>query len=492
MTVADQSKGALFYAGQMQVRKCVLTSMNSRSSIDILALLFQLEIYEDIMSPFMSGNVTIVDTYNLPTYFPVIGEEMIEFEWKTPSLDVWRKKVFYVYKMSDKMFQSDKKTAYALHFVSIEAYYDLNQRVSRSYAGNPQSIATDVFKQYLQAKEDRNDPNNTNFILGGKTPTNTIKFISNYWNPSKVISYAAANAMYTSERGGLNIPNYLFFEGNRQFYFLPIDEMMSFSPRYEYFYDQNPGADKNGFNLDRQMRTVQDIEILEPFDYLKRSMTGALSHQTFGFDILNKNWSANGNRPSGVEKTNKWWWNGPRNGTGAPNQGVYDLGGYYHNWHYWADDLKTFHTHIDDNYGVLQGDNISWNDVNAKVSTRIMNSQIHNGIIDQSAMIYNKRMSLLAQTEMTKVRITVFGRTDIEVGDCIKLNIPAMKQFGNDSSVNELKFEDVFDPFWSGKYLIMSIRHIMSGKDHMMVMDLCRDVVSKKFEYEKPTTTGAS
>jgi hypothetical protein len=234
--------------------------------------------------------------------------------------------------MSDKMFQSDKKTAYALHFVSIEAYYDLNQRVSRSYNGNPQSIVTSVFKQYLQSKEDRIDPNNTNFILGfdeeqrERWPTNTIKFISNYWNPSKIISYAAANTMYTSERGGLNIPNFLFFEGNRQFYFLPIDYMMSWDPRYEYFYDQNPGADKNGFNLDRQMRTVQDIEILEPFDYLKRSMTGALSHQTFGFDILNKNWSANGDRPVSSENTYKWW-NGPRPGTGAPNQGVYDYGG---------------------------------------------------------------------------------------------------------------------------------------------------------------------
>jgi hypothetical protein len=44
-------------------------------------------VYEDIFSPFISGSLTVRESFDLVNLFPFVGEEMIEIQIVTPTLD---------------------------------------------------------------------------------------------------------------------------------------------------------------------------------------------------------------------------------------------------------------------------------------------------------------------------------------------------------------------------------------------------------------------
>ena len=52
--------------------------------VDLSAIMTQIEIYENIFSPFISGNILINDSTNLIKNLPIIGQEKLEIEFLSP------------------------------------------------------------------------------------------------------------------------------------------------------------------------------------------------------------------------------------------------------------------------------------------------------------------------------------------------------------------------------------------------------------------------
>ena len=75
------------FAGDFNISRMILTSVNSDISEDDNAANFidlttsnwnELNFYEDIYSPVLSGDITITDTTGIVESFPIIGEEVLE------------------------------------------------------------------------------------------------------------------------------------------------------------------------------------------------------------------------------------------------------------------------------------------------------------------------------------------------------------------------------------------------------------------------------
>ena len=75
------------FAGDFNISRMILTSVNSDISADDNAANFidlttsnwnELNFYEDIYSPVLSGDITITDTTGIVESFPIIGEEVLE------------------------------------------------------------------------------------------------------------------------------------------------------------------------------------------------------------------------------------------------------------------------------------------------------------------------------------------------------------------------------------------------------------------------------
>ena len=77
-------------AGLFQLDRLHLISPNREGGelgdIDLRASYVEFNIYEDISSPTLAGNITILDGIGLMESVPIIGEEILEIEAKTENL----------------------------------------------------------------------------------------------------------------------------------------------------------------------------------------------------------------------------------------------------------------------------------------------------------------------------------------------------------------------------------------------------------------------
>mgnify|MGYP003344644929 CR=1 FL=1 len=102
-------------------------------------------------------------------------------------------------------------------------------------------------------------------------------------------------------------------------------------------------------------------------------------------------------------------------------------------------------------------------------------------INERISEIYGNRRSNLTDLNNIRMVITINGRTDIEVGNKITINVPDI------SPVDESKItQNHSDPKYSGNYLITSIRHKITGGStdrHYMIMEVVKDGINAEMNY---------
>ena len=147
-------------ASDVTVEKLTLASAGG--NFDIVNYMEELNIYEDIFSNSMKAHLTLQESYNLPQYFPIVGEEYIDCSFILDG--VLGKKLqqrinpprLYVHELSDRFFKSQKSQRYSLDLVSEQYMSNIHQRISRSYDGafikafGFGDIVADIFNNHLQ------------------------------------------------------------------------------------------------------------------------------------------------------------------------------------------------------------------------------------------------------------------------------------------------------------------------------------------------------
>jgi hypothetical protein len=119
------------FAGDVSIERVRITTSKG-FYLDVTAQTIAIQYYEDIFSPFISGSIILKESFDFTNLFPLIGEEYLDLEIITPTLDDQKaiRGTYYIYKMTDKEALGDKSSAYQLHFMSTEAIVDMNKKVS--------------------------------------------------------------------------------------------------------------------------------------------------------------------------------------------------------------------------------------------------------------------------------------------------------------------------------------------------------------------------
>jgi hypothetical protein len=86
-----------------------------------------------------------------------------------------------------------------------------------------------------------------------------------------------------------------------------------------------------------------------------------------------------------------------------------------------------------------------------------------------------------------RVKVSVPGNPQLTVGMPIDLNIFAMKPVTYSDAGSNAK---ELDPFYSGKYLISAVRHIIQDSTYITVMELAKDSFSKDLPGTKNALSG--
>ena len=83
-------------AGDVDIQE--LTIISSKGTfLDVRDYLSELNLYEDIFSPSLYGNLLLSDSRNLIKELPIIGDEYLVVKFKTPTIEAPIEKTFRIF-----------------------------------------------------------------------------------------------------------------------------------------------------------------------------------------------------------------------------------------------------------------------------------------------------------------------------------------------------------------------------------------------------------
>lgn len=422
----------LRFAGDVSIEKCdIFTSGGLRQ--DIAAQVIAISVYEDLFSPFITGSLTVRESFDLVNLFPFVGEEMVEIEIVTPTLEETKniRGTFYIYKMTDRVLLGDKLVAYQLHFISPEAIVDLNKKVSKVYSGKPEDIVKSLVTDNVNGLQSKKEV----FV----EPTNKdIKFISNFWSPAKSINYATNLAVNKNDAA-----NYVFFENRYGFYFVSLDSLytnglyQSFT-KDGYTRDSLPGGG-DAKNVAEDFRRIDTLVIPTGFDYMDRIRSGMFSSKLISYDLNKKTYNAKN----------------------------YNINDKYDKW-----------KHLNPNK--VLGDNVIFRS-NSLLLNYPRDNANFSGYGDATNYKHvQERISLMKLAESNKIEIVVPGRSDYTVGQKVSITLNKTQPVSQEDND-----QDLIDQMFSGFYIISAINHYVTRERHECNMELIKDSLQLKIDRKK-------
>ena len=401
-------------AGDVQISKISL--ITKKGEVDLMLVFLEANIYEDIHSPALSAVITITDTQGLLQKLPITGNEVIKLEYQTPGFDNTNRisQDFVITKIADKSIgATDHHLVYNLYCVTPEAAVDMGMKISKKFEGTADTVIRKILREYF-----RTDKQMTYDI-----PGNSISFVSPFWSPFKVISYYATQSTKTTTQA----PNYMFFETNKQYKFSSLETLYEKAPVCTYRHDNNP-LKKDGIR-DIQSEYEQCLEVYFGDQYNEKDRIDAGIHHTTAYihDVTSKSL-----------KSVRF--------------------GYTESF------AKTQHL---GKYPMIPNETAKHRIVTHKQSY----TKGHNNFnIDNSGYVRNMRTPLLYDLELLKLDITVYGRTDLEVGDIVEFQMNTWNE-----KTNTDKSAPQEDKYYNGKYIITAMHHRLNQHQHQIVMQIAKN-----------------
>ena len=405
------------FAGDVSIDKAqIITSKGFYQ--DISAQIITLQLYEDLFAPFLTGSLIIKESLDLVNLFPFIGEEFLELEITTPSLERGNvKSRFYIYKLSNRELVGDRSVVYQLHFISQEAIVDLNKKISRVFSGK----ISDIVPTFVTGTTDGFETKKQLYV---EPTVNNLKYISNYWSPVENLVFLTTNA-------SANSPNYTFFENRDGFYFVSLDALYQAGVYQDFVYDKyTRDSGPNGTdarNTPEDFKRIMEISIPVGYDYMDRIRSGMLSSKVISYDITRKKYNV---------KT--------------------------YNMFQRFDKQK----HLNP-YPINSDKSIFRN--NSMIINYPRTYGQFNGFGDTSNYsTIQERLSLMKLAQANRLDITVMGRMDYTVGQKVSVTLNKIEPISKEDT-------DVVDKMFSGYYLISAINHYIDRDKHECNMELIKE-----------------
>lgn len=419
--ISDVNSDQLKTAGQINIIKSEIYSVATKRTLDIRNQVLAYNIYESIYEPFITGDIIVKDAMDLINYFPIVGEEILTLTLATPGFNQPKTYIdnkFLIYKISDRENDADRSVIYRIHFISIEALLDLNNKISQAFSGKISDIAETILKDKLRVED------KTRYNV---EPTiNNTKYVSNFWSPVKNLNYLAEHAFNTN-----GSPTFLFFENRNGLNFISLETLYKTDIVQKFFednYSREVNADGTSVrDITHEYQRIIELSVPNVFDYVDRLQSGAFSSILITHNLTNKN----------------------------VDYKPFDF----------LDDYER-ETRLN-KYPLISKTLIHDYPSVIKTMSKMYTVHDNNGDITNSK-IFQRRQSLMRLAESCVIEITVLGRTDYTVGQKINVNL-------NKNMPIDKEDDDVTDYMFSGNYIIASMKHMINREDHEIKMELIKD-----------------
>lgn len=435
-------KEGLQYPGDYVLDEVMLIG-SSGVPVNITDLIMEVNIFENIETPYMSGSIIIQDASGVAEAMPFLGQERLIFALRTPS----RNQISFlryhaiIYNVGFRLQSSERAQNILLNFTTLENYRNIRTRVSKSFKGNISDIVRKILlgKNYLNSKKP--------FEL--EETRDIRKFVIPNITPFDAIMLMQPEAISKEN----NSPHYLFYENNYGFHFQTLDSLLgkdtsAVKHKEVYRYESPPPANIS-VDPNTLIPTILNWEIANNSNNIFNIRSGAYASTLFTHDIFNKN----------IQKFEYDYHRDSFSKRNATNQ--YRKG-----------------------YGsVVPRQKLEEKRVTQYPSSKIFvhpsATDFHTtGIHNNSEKWLQENRSRALSRKFFTLRIETYGNTNITVGDLIYVQIPTNR------ALSSAEGKDSGDRTLSGRYLVTEIHHLVvtSGQTHSMTMRVMKD----SFENQMP------
>lgn len=469
------SSSGLQKPGDVVIEQIFLNSV-AGASIDLKPFFIELHVFEDIFSPTLHGSIIIRDSINLVGTLPIIGDEILTINVRTPYQetpaedDFFNKihKSFSVYAVKDRKLNNDREQYYQLFFCSLEASVDNTTRISQKFNGTTDEIADTIFTDFLSLPRimtkkdslvrDEAGSNNTPLFIGDTPHRSLITFVSPMWSPIRCMNWLAKRSIGAKRES----PTVLFYETTKAFYFTSIEDLIATQIEQDaifsdYVYHPNLQDQQTGSALSRGYSTVESVKFLTNLDVLAGQDLGHFASTVHAFDMVKKEYTP-------------YTYDHGFNFNKTIHLGDYKISLDAQN--------STNKLSVDETkkYNMIYPINIL-----RSADSKSFMATVNPGVLDSTedsidlhpeTFVPQRNSSLLDFMTM-RMQITVPGRTDIEVGKLVKFYYPSV---GEKAEKDSESF--VWDILISGLYMITSIHHQITTLQHKMHIEIAKDSYS--------------
>ena len=423
------------YAGEYEVSHIRLIS-SSGTTLPIEGAVVQLDFMEDIFTNSIFGAISVVDTNDLVHNMPIVGQEFLDIKIITPTLNDEINNIFSVIKINKYSDVNQGAKLFELHFTSLEFVRNNRIRVSKSFTGTTSEIVQELLEneQFIGTKKNVNIEE----TVGIK------KVVSPNLNPYRLIRNLTSESIAKNSGS----PHFLFYETLKGINFRTVQSLYDEESSGTFDAGVSAARDINFTKVIDDMRRVISQDAGGYNDMMQNIKSGVMGSSLIMHDIYNKNYQK------------------------------YDYK-YFENF----DDFGR----IDENpiYNEVPIDDFN-NTVGdfpegkiyvhpTSTTTDFIDAQHYDTSSQQYTYTSNKTQNTLQYRRSKYMELMGGVSLTLEVNGHTALEAGQMVDFFRDSTGK--KIDDGIDKYFSGRFLISSLRHTFSNnfKKHEITMLIVKD-----------------
>ena len=429
-------------------------TLSNGENIDLLPFFVELNIYEDVWSPFLTGDIVLNDSINMIGTGGIAGGEGITIKLRSKTFTDEPQnlidKTFQVFSIRDRSLSEDRNQIYKLSFMSVEGITDQAVAISKRFKGNTEDIAIEIYndniKEYRRPLDQKGPV--TDMIIGDTPHVSKVNFLANFWTPVQTLQYLAKYIKGNKHIGADTI----FFESNKFFYFTSIQQLITAGKENlfeEYLYTP-PGTDIphrtsgetfTGAQTSKEECTIESMTIPRTIDIIDGQDSGFYSQSVRAYDLYSKE-----RLEAKIDVRD-------------------DFGAFVH-----TDEGIPVPAGVQRNHMAMQTIKVLNSVNNLTQSFNLPGSKGGNSDNENIIAASLYRDNYFNSFKDYTFEIDVPGRTDIEIGRMIRVVYPAPI-----SKTDDLEYDDLFDKQLTGNYLITAIRHKIDTVAHVMKMEIVKN-----------------
>ena len=419
---------------QYKIDEVVLVTKSGK--IDISSIFTEINIFDSLLMPVMSGNIMIRDSLNLSGQLFFDGSEalLLSFKKDDKSKELAFKKSFRIYKQSDRYNDGPATVKYLLHFVSDELMYSDQQKVNQSFDTSYSDIADKILTNYLKVPK-------KNRAL--HEPTSGVrKIVVPNLRPIEAIEWCAKRSLDSRSS-----PNYVFYNNIVGYNFVSLSTLLSLEQIMDVRLEPKNLNQRNSIE---ELTSARSYEVILQNDSIDKTRNGVNAGKFIGFDPMTRTFA---NRNIGYADH----YDSMKHGNPTPNfTSIQNRSGQKNDEAYDSKKvLSLFGTARRYSNYIKQHDPAS-----------ISKDEGYENYIFQRRAIFENLMA-------KRLKLVMPGNFQLTSGFNVHISAPAYAKKEKGESNEDLSL--------SGKYIIVAARHIIGYNKHETIIEVASSSSNNPF-----------